>query len=459
MMQKVLFLTYYFPPIAGSGVFRSAKFAKYLPKFGWQPIVISATEDIQLQQVDPTLLEELPEEVQVRRVGAPHPQPYTALRQWLRRNTGSVEVASSTPASVKGIESSSNGKQSVLKTVFKGLTWPLRLLENPPVDIQLYWSLRIIPLAWRLIRQQEIDVIYTSSAPWSVLLTGLVLKRLTGCPWVLDMRDPWVSNEYVCRDKGLRRRLDVTLEQQALNTADHVVITSAGFMDEIETLAGPAVRSKVIEITNGYDEMDFSIQTDDQSVYDSSQNWVHVGTTIWDRFAPLVDAIARLEKEPSVLQDITFTFHGWCDPRVPEAAKLLNTGSFVFKSAVPHSHAISLMQQSEVLILLLGAQRHWARIYPGKLFEYLRAGKPVLGVGPRGVAAELIERCGVGCFIPADETEKLAAMLRKIACDYPGFLSEYYHPDPDAIAQYERQALTNKLASVFNTLCTEDVNK
>lgn len=69
-LSKSLFLAYYFPPIAGSGVYRSAKFAKYLPQFGWQPYVISATEDIQLRQRDPTLLEDLPHKCRMRICGA-----------------------------------------------------------------------------------------------------------------------------------------------------------------------------------------------------------------------------------------------------------------------------------------------------------------------------------------------------------------------------------------------------
>jgi len=448
-MRKVLFIAYYFPPITGSGVFRSLKFAKYLPEFGWQPYVITATEDIQLHQFDPTLLEELPDEVQVWRVPAPHPQPYTALGQLLRRKP-SVQ-SPPTQLSEETESSTVTSRPPLLKPLFRTLTWPLRLIENPPVDVQLYWALRIIPLAWRLIKQHQIDVIYTSSAPWAVLLTGLALKWLTGRPWIMDMRDPWVSDEYVCRDKGLRRKLDIRIERLALRAADRVVISSIGFVDELQTLAGPTVAAKVMEITNGYDEADFVIQTDEQITPVGERRWVHLGTTIWDGFVPLGDAIARLGPDSQALQEITFVFHGWCDPRVLEATAP-NKEQFVFGPVIPHPQALALMQEAELLILLLGAQKHWSRFYTGKIFEYLRAGKPILGIGPRGVAAELIERCGVGCFVAAHETEKLIAVLRRIAGDYPAFLAEYYHPDWDMIAQYERQALTGKLAAVFNAM-------
>lgn len=449
-MPKVLFLAYYFPPITGSGVFRSLKFAKYLPEFGWHPFVISATEDIQLGQFDPTLLKELPDAVRVWRVPAPHPQPYTMLCRLLRRRTPASASLSSTTEE----ESVSNSKFSLafVKSLFRVLTWPLRLIENPPVDVQFYWALRVIPLAWRLIRQHQIDVIYTSSAPWSVLLTGLVLKRITGRPWIMDMRDPWVSNEYVWRDQGLRRKLDIGIERLALRAADRVVISSIGFVDELRMLAGPEVAAKVVEVTNGYDEADFAVSTQiSESSFGRKRLWVHLGTTIWDSFMPLRDAIVRLGPDSEALQEITFVFHGWCEPRVL-VATAPNAEQFVFAPLIPHPQALALMQEAELLILLLGAQKHWSRFYPGKIFEYLRARRPILGVGPRGVAAELVERCGVGCFVAAHETEKLVAVLRQIACDYPAFLAEYYHPDWEMIAQYERRALTGKLTAVFNAV-------
>lgn len=459
-MSKVLFITYYFPPITGSGVFRSLKFAKYLPDFDWQPFVISATEDIQLHQFDSTLLEELPSEVRVWRVAAPHPQPYTGLGRLLRRRKSVPVSPSSVPAVAGGKDSASKASPlAFLKSLFRFLTWPLRLVENPPVDVQFYWALRIIPLARRLIKQHQIDVIYTSSAPWSSLLTGLTLKWLTGRPWVLDMRDPWVSNAYVFRDKGLRRKLDIGIERLSLGAADRVIISSAGFVDEVHALGGDKIPEKVTEITNGYDEADFAIPVSEQCTGVNERRWVHLGTTILDRFEPLFRAVMQLEHGLGNFQNITLVFYGWCDPILLKVAEELDVQRFTFKSAIPHPQALTLMRQAELLILLVGSQEHWARLYPAKMFEYLRAGRPVLGIGSRGVAADLIESCGVGCFVAVHEMEKLTTILQQVACDYPAFLAQYYHPDWEMIAQYERRALTGKLAAVLQAVLKQKVVK
>jgi glycosyltransferase involved in cell wall biosynthesis len=458
-MRSVLFIAYYYPPIASSGVYRSAKFVKYLPQFGWQPYVVSTTEDIGVGGFDASLLDDIPPDTPVWRLPTPQPRPYAALARLLRRSQaeGSAAQRESNPVSGQcSIPSQTNtahpGRDSGLNSVLKTLARPLRFIQNPPVDPQWYWSLRLIPLACRVMRRHDVAAIYTSSAPWSALLSALVLKRLTGRPWIMDMRDPWTSDECLYRSRGLRREIDLRLERAALRAADRIVVTSPAFVDELQEVSEDCVASKVTVITNGYDEEDFSPESGADLLPSDRRTIAHMGTLIWERAQPLLAALSELASDRDVLDKFRVISHGWTDPRIAaRAANQLATGCFVTRPMIGHDRALAIMKEADVLLLLLGAQEHWSRFYTGKVFEYLRAGKPVLGVGPWGVASKLIERCGVGCFVPAHDAERLATVLRQIALDYRSFVDEHYHPEPEIIAQYDRRVLTERLASVLDS--------
>lgn len=453
-LKRFLFLAYYFPPVFSSGVYRSLKFVKYLPQFGWQPYVISTTEATDIRMFDPSLLAEVPAETPIWRLPTPEPRPYSRLAAWIRGQKSMPEGTNgetiTSPAATQ-----SAAAPPWLKKLLKAACWPLTLIENPPVDKQLYWSLRAIPLAQRLVRQHDLQVIYTSAAPWSVLLVGLLLKRRTGRPWVLDMRDPWTSHEYLYHHYGFRRRIDILLERAALRAADRVLITSPAYADELEQVAAAPMDDKTALITNGFDEEDFT-DPPTRPATGARRTLAYAGALILDRLDPLGNALCRLLTSPEVLGQLRFVFYGWQEPRIDARIRELGIADYMLLlPAVEHRQAVALMQQSDALLLLLGTQPHWRRFYTGKIFEYLRAGKPVLGIGPRGVAAELIERAGVGCFVEGDDTPRLATVLRQIAMDYPGFLSQYYHPKQEVIAQYERRVLTSRLAEILDTVSSK----
>jgi glycosyltransferase involved in cell wall biosynthesis len=121
----------------------------------------------------------------------------------------------------------------------------------------------------------------------------------------------------------------------------------------------------------------------------------------------------------------------------------------VHTERVSHSEAIGLMRRSHVLLLLAPFD-----YYPGKLFEYMAANRPVLMIGPDNIAADLVRRCGIGCAVEPDDIERLAQVLRQIALDYEGFVAEYYHPNWEEINRYDRKAQTQRLAALLDSLTT-----
>ena len=157
--KRVLFLTYNFPPMGGGGVQRSVKFVKYLPQFGWVPTVLAA-DDPYYWARDETLLGDVPPGIIIKRLSPTRPH---ILYRFLSLFTTETNV----------------------RRIVDGVLIP---------DDRILWALRAALAARALIREHAIRVIYTTSPPHSTQIAGLILKRMTGLPWVADFRDPWTRD-------------------------------------------------------------------------------------------------------------------------------------------------------------------------------------------------------------------------------------------------------------------------
>ena len=110
------------------------------------------------------------------------------------------------------------------------------------------------------------------------------------------------------------------------------------------------------------------------------------------------------------------------------------------------------MQAADALLLIRGESPQWATTYSGKIFEYMAAGRPILLVGPQGDASWLLAESGTGVRLPLERPDEATAMCRLLAEDPDSFWAQYYHPDPQVVARYERRALTGRLAGLFDDL-------
>jgi glycosyltransferase involved in cell wall biosynthesis len=106
----------------------------------------------------------------------------------------------------------------------------------------------------------------------------------------------------------------------------------------------------------------------------------------------------------------------------------------------------------------IGNGAGWQGHYPGKLFEYMASGTPILLVGPDGDAASLVRSSGTGLAISADDPQAIVNALRLLARQPEEFRARYYRPCPEVIDGYERRALTQRLAALFDNLLTENVS-
>lgn len=175
---------------------------------------------------------------------------------------------------------------------------------------------------------------------------------------------------------------------------------------------------------------------------------LHPGSAYQGEPLPLLAALDRLAADGVDLDRLCFHFVGYLHPQ-DQAAIDASAHSRLFRRdpvRVPHDQALRMMREAHVLLLLL--LRKGPDASSGKVFEYMVAGRPVLSIGA-GVGSRLVEETGVGVGVAPEDVERLADLLRQIAVDYAGFAAMYHRPNRAVIYNYNRQALTGKLADVL----------
>lgn len=452
--KKVLMIAYIYPPLGGSGVQRTLKFSKYLPQFGWQPLVVCGDDpEIFATGTDDSLLADIPPEAYILR--KPFISPF-GLRRRVQRWSGITPKFTEIDNLQKPNTStgtSSDQEINFTRRFFNLLSKPLSPIEFPPIDAGLYWAFSIIPLCLRIIKEQQVDLIYSSSFPYSDHLAGLILKRMTNKPWVADFRDPWSQNP-ASRNKGWRRNCDIIAENWVLKQADKIIGVTPSYTKGLRELAPFRQAIDSITIENGYDNDDFPR---DKCIYgfhrDISNHKVtlaHVGHVYNGTAIPLFHALKELGPEG---RNLEIKFIGGFDNK--EKEWIINNDinlQIIITERLSHDEAIKQMLLADFLLLLIGEGDRWKGHYPGKLFEYMHSGRLILMVGPEGVTSEFLRSTGTGVYIPTNDLNALVNVLQEIVNFPDQYFNRHYNPQKEIIERFERRQLTSRLASVFDDL-------
>lgn len=406
-MKTVLFITYFFPPLGGAGVGRSLKFAKYLPSFGWQPIVISAAESVNYGK-DYSLLKEIPKEIEIHRVGHREPK----WKEWQYART-KLKIAFDFP------------------DVFK--TWYSPTYRE----------------AKGILQEEKVDLIFSSSAPYTSHFIAMKLKKEFNIPWVADFRDPWSGNDYLnlYYDKTLMQPLRKILtikiknaERKILNTADKTIVVSWHHGEQLCELHN-VQKDKVEVITNGFDSSDFGAK-DVYRIYPNKLTITGIGSFYWgyrELAIKFLDAVEEVDREIEVV----FIGKGASDMQGVGKDNLT-----CLPYITPKQKAIAFWSSSDFLLLFTLPSSTWHIL--GKLFDYLRLGKPILAIVPEdGDTARIIKEANAG-FILSYDTEKMKDQLRGIFEKHRQGLLKNFQPDWEYISQFERKSLTQRVAGIFD---------
>ena len=376
--MKALIVSLYFPPAGGGGVQRPLKFATHLPALGIETHVL-APDDPKWIHRDEELA--VPTQAWVHRARYVGPKGRSLAEEL-------------------------HGKAGVERALVQARSLGRRLLVP---DENVSWNLTAIPAAIRLVRDEGIDVVITTSPPRSVHLIGAAAKRATGVRWVADLRDSLVAHPHRRSDTALARAKERTADAVArvvARSADAVVTVSEAIAAEME---GLAPRGPVRTIANGSDFDDFA-----GLEYRRGERFriTHTGSFVGKRDPrPFLTAL----RDSGV--DAVARFVGDFRSSDREWAEGLGLGDRLeLVPYAPRRVALELQRDSDALLLLIpDANGRGRGVLSGKVFEYLAAERPILAVvPPDGAAAELIRETNAGVVVAPENIDGIAAALREL---------------------------------------------
>ena len=413
MMEKVLIIANEFPPMGGAGVQRTTKFVKYLRDFGFEPVVVTKEHVAELS--DWSLLEDIPEDVEINRL-----KPYDTVNR-------------------KGM-----------------LRLPMKFLGTRIMspDSEYFWYLFNRDRVLDLVKRDGIKLIYSTSFPYSSHLLGLYLRRkLPDIKWVADFRDEWTNNPYH-RDsiyKRIKFKGEKSMELQVTEGCDYF-ITNTPLMLENFVADNSSLVGRSTFIPNGYDEEDFQGLDNER---DGGDKFVvtYTGSLYGRRnLDEFMDGLKlSLERGKIEKKDLEIRIVGNIYDSVIDsyAAKYGLKGQIKSYGYLPHKESIQMLFNSDIILLVIGKGKGSRNFYTGKIFEYIRADRPVLAIVPEdGVAAQVIREAKTGTVVDPEDIEGVAESLAEYYGQWKQDNMDHM-PDWDNIRKYSRKSQTGRLAEIF----------
>ncbi len=414
-MNRVLIVAYHFPPIAGSsGVLRALKLCRYLPENGWHPTVLTANPRA-YERTDGGQLGEIPTDVRVMRTFALDTQRHLSI----------------------------GGRY-------------LRSMALP--DRWASWVVSAVPAGLRAIRRERIDAIYSTFPIPSAILIGWLLHRMTGKPWIVDLRDSMTEDDYP-RDPRTRRSLR-RLEARAIRDSSRILFTAASTIAMYRQRYPSLAADKCVLVPNGYDEDDFQNLPASDARADSASRTlrlIHLGLLYPDERdpRPFFRALARLKAEGAI-SAATIRIDLRASGNEELYTKMLSEFGVAdlvhLLPPLPYREALRDAAQADGLILFQAA--NCDHQIPAKAFEYLRLRRPILALtSSTGDTAALLNSTGGATILDIASEDEIYQGL-------PAFLdavSHVRHPlaDDASVQKYSRRSQARTVAQCLSQVVNE----
>ncbi|MCK4827329.1 glycosyltransferase [bacterium] len=430
-MRKVLIITYYWPPSGGPGVQRVLKFSKYLPEFGWQPIILTVKNG-EYPAIDETLAEDIPECCKVFKTNSIEPN-------LLYKKFTGMKPDENLPVAVLA-EKDVNWKKRWANWIRLNLFIP---------DAKIGWIPFAVREGKKIIEREKPELIFSSSPPPTVHLIAQKLATWSGVKWVADFRDPWTDIYHY--DRAVRslysRSRDRRLERGVLNAADVLTTVSRNVSSLLEAKKGSGTTIEVIP--NGYDEADFRDLDRVKRfngftlTYAGKMNNQQNPTRLWEVLNNLV------RSDQQFAENFQMLFMGNITSEIMDAIEANNLrDNLKIAGYVNHNRMIENLYKSHILLLLIPNTKNNQGIVTGKLFEYLPTENFILGVGPEnGDAAKILHETNTGKMFGFEEIEEVGNEIERQYGNWQkGIRREV---NEEEIREYSRRKSVDKLAEIF----------
>lgn len=404
---------------------RWLKFARYLPDFGVTPVVFTA-ENPEYAMTDMSLEREVSPELEVLR------GPIWEPNKLLARLGGSKKSASA-----GFLDSRPSPTARFLRYVRANFFIP---------DARRFWVKPSAAFLKNYLEDRNVDVIVTTGPPHSVHLIGLALKKELGIKWVADFRDPWTSIDYFHRLPLTARSKEkhLKMEREVISAADRVVVVGEQMKKEFM-----AYSDEVYVIPNGYDGSD----DENPMALDEEFTLTYAGLMNADRNPErLWKVLGEMVKEdPSFGARLKLRFVGSCSPEVLKSLEENGLNDNLDLLGYRDHEEVSNYQRSAQVLLLTVNQVPSARgIVTGKIFEYMRAMRPVMAIGPvDGDLAAILEETRCGEIVDFSDEMGMRDMIRKL---YRQYTEGNLGVSSRGIEKYHRRNLTGELSELLKDM-------
>ncbi len=412
-VRGLLVVAYYFPPWGGAGVQRTLKYVKFLPQFGWRPLVLTARPRA-VAVSDPSLGQDLPTELQVVATSALMLPP---ILPWRARNLMARWLMVS--------------------------------------DEQAGWAPFAQRQAEELIKRQQVQAIYTTSTPYTAHLIGLRLRRRFGLPWLADFRDPWVENTALKLPTGWHRERVRRWERQVVTNADRVTVVSEPMAEAFRKAYPELNRQHFLTLPNGYDPDDFAqAEPLGRTSHNDRLTIVYSGSFYGQRTSqPFLQALHNvLERGQVPRSAVRVRFVGNVGQVTADQVREMGLADVVeITGYVSHRQSIGYVLGADVLLLMIAPGPGSEGVLTGKIFEYLAAGRPILALTPKSAAGDLVLESRAGVVIDPDDGP---AIERQVVTWFDQWQRGVLNcaSDPTVIARFDRRRLTEALAQALDAI-------
>ena len=407
-MKNILIIAYYFAPNSGAGVQRPLKFAKYLPDFGYTPVICCPNAKLMRHKKDDSLLKDIPPSAKVNNT-------FILDLNWLFKLLYGFKL------------------YGVVNWINNVLLFPAYQLQWIPF---LKWELR------KVFKNQNINAVLITVPPHSNLVIAKWIKKRFNVPIIFDYRDPFTFNLELHGQKAIDKRF--LFEKSILSSTDFVITVTQTMKKKMEE--GFKIE-KISVIPNGYDDDDFQIN--DNLTKDKSSPLIisYIGKTYGEYTTmPFLIALNQIKNQ---LNDIEVRYIGSFTKIEIDFIKNNKLDQIV--KLIPycsHDEAIAYNQESDVLLMVI-ANDKWKYNVTGKIFEYIRSGKPILAIIPEdGDAAKILKETATANLIVSPSNLEANPKLLFSAFNR----AQPFNPNQDAISKYSRKELTRKLARIISSL-------
>src|ERR1044071_583434 len=451
-MKSVVMIAHDFPPEGNAGAYRPLRFARPLPAFGWRPAVVTVDTDF-FERYDPSLLSQLPSDVEVIRV--PNRDPWQAFLAKRSQRVGARLSQASRAQASRILASHRRPARARLREFLRSLE---ARVYDP--DIAMGWIAPAAKAVEQLCRRLDAQLIWATAGPVSSFHVAERASRRTGVPYVLDFRDAWTItfNEFEERRSLRARQGDRRNMFRLLSNAQSVIFR---YDREAECFwrayHGALEPSKIRIIPNGF-EGDVEPFSDPKG---EKCEILYTGTLSDYRFDTFLEAIRSLKQFfPEVAARLHCHFIGEASQVIADRAREYDVTDII--TAEPPVSSAVLHQRSKQadVFLLLGrppSMRGYELFAAAKLFGYLELGKPILGILPVDEGRRILQQVGASTTADIDSVAEIVAVIRRVVCSWADGTLELLAPERAACEAYSVKRQTEILVSAFEGVLLRNV--